>query len=93
MATALFKCGDHQDGVLLRAAKAAAMRPRGPLPQMAVDVAPVPLMLWPTARIYIRGAGLELGLGRTAMGMAHSLSCSRGLARVHLVLFQPGPRR
>ena len=46
--------------------------PGGPLLQMAVDdiiVAPACLMLWPTARIYIRGAGLgHAGLDRTGQG-------------------------
>ena len=46
---------------------------------MAVGVAPASLMLWPTARNYIRGAGLgHAGLGR----MAHSLS--RGLVPEHI---------
>ena len=58
--------------------------PRGSLLQVAaavhVDVAPASLVLWPTARIYIRGASLgHAGLGRTA----HPLG--RGLAIVPLV--------
>ena len=41
-------------------------RPRGPAPiRMAVDVAPASPILWLTAHIYIRGAGLgHAGLGR-----------------------------
>ena len=38
---------------------------------MAVDMAPASLMRWPTARIYIRGAGLgHAGLDRTVHSLA-----------------------
>ena len=46
---------------------------------MAVDAAPASLMLWPTARIYIRGASLgHVGLDRTVH------SPGRGLTNVLL---------
>ena len=42
-----------------------------PLLQMAVDVGPASLMLWPTACFYIRGACLgHAGLDRTAHSLA-----------------------
>ena len=37
--------------------------------QMAVDVAPASLMLWPSARIYIHGAGL----GHAGLGLVRSI--------------------
>ena len=46
-------------------------RPCGPLLQMAVGVAPASPVLWPTARIFSRGAGLgHAGLDRTAHSLA-----------------------
>ena len=51
---------------------------------MAVDVAPASLMLWPTARIYIRGAGLShAGLDRTVH------SPGRGLVALNITAAGP----
>ena len=71
--------------------------PCSPLLQMDVHVAPACLMIWPTARIYIRGASPgHAGLDRTVHPPSRGLTsvpCTRAHAAIINSLCETKPRR